>query len=175
MKKLASFGVAVLIALFSALGLAPSAQAYPEPQFNLTVNHQVIYGGQQFTATATSEVTCDWTLEWNGDSRFKTASTFVTTYTAPVVTTITKIPLNATCVYAAASARKSARAAADATWTRSVTITVLPNGSAVSPPSSGGNLPNAGGPRLWIMLAGFGSLLAGAAVVVTARRREDSL
>ncbi|RNL62201.1 LPXTG cell wall anchor domain-containing protein [Nocardioides marmoriginsengisoli] len=173
MKKLASFGLMVMIAALVAVGFAPAANAYPDNQFNLTVDRQVMYGGESFTATATSNVVCDWTLEWNGVVRTKTdPAIFQTTYKTPVVTKITKIPLHGTCAYDDGSPRlaaKSARAAKAATWSKTIMITVLPRGSAVSPP--GENLPNTGGPNMWLLLGGLGAVLAGAGVVVVSRRR----
>lgn len=179
MKKLASFGIVAVIALLSCAGIATSAQAYPEHQINVSVNHQVVYGGSKFTATADSDVDCAWTLEWNGDSRSQTGSPFTTTYKTPKVKKSTDIPLHAKCVYQTTSGRTSGRAAATATWTETVMITVLPRGK-VSPPTTGGgnggngnggsDLPNTGGPRLWIALAGLACLVGGIATVARARR-----
>jgi LPXTG-motif cell wall-anchored protein len=179
-KKVLSLGVAALLGLLAVIGLAPAAQAYPEVVIDLSAHPTVLYGGETFTATATSNVDCDWTLEWNGDSRDKNASQqFVTTYTAPDVTKITKIPLHGTCVYTLpdgatpVTGRQVARSAAGplVTWKRTIMITVLPRGSAVSPPGGGGHLPNTGGPQLWILLLGIGLAGAGAVVTVRSRRR----
>ena len=171
MKKLTSLGVVALTALLAVLavlGFQPSAQAYPDVQINLTVNRQVLYGGETFTATASSQnATCSWTLEWHGDVR-KKADTykFVTTYTAPEVTKTTKIPLHGTCAYTAPTARGTA------TWERTIMITVLPPSSAVSPPGSS-DLPNTGGPNLLFLAGGLALLLAGATAVTVARRRAE--
>jgi LPXTG-motif cell wall-anchored protein len=180
-KKVLSLGVAALVGLLAVIGLAPAAQAYPEVIIDLTVNRTVLYGGETFTATATSNVDCDWTLEWNGDSRDKNASQeFITTYTAPDVTEITKIPLHGTCVYelpegaTPVTGRQAARTAAGpmVTWKRTIMITVLPRGSAVSPP--GDDLPNTGGPDLWILLAGLALVGAGTAVTLRSRRKVQT-
>jgi LPXTG-motif cell wall-anchored protein len=180
-KKVLSLGVAALVGLLAIIGLAPAAQAYPEVIIDLTAQPTVLYGGETFTATATSNVDCDWTLEWNGDSRDKNASQeFITTYTAPDVTKITKIPLHGTCVYTLpdgatpVTGRQAAKAAAGplVTWKRTIMITVLPRGSAVSPP--GDDLPNTGGPNLWILLAGLGLLGVGTAVTLRSRRKVQT-
>ena len=176
-KKVLSLGVAALVGLLAMIGLAPAAQAYPEVIIDLTAQPTVLYGGETFTATATSNVDCDWTLEWNGASRDKNASQeFVTVYTAPEVTKITKIPLHGTCVYelpegaTPVTGRTSAAAAGPlTTWKRTIMITVLPRGSAVNPP--GEDLPNTGGPNLWILLAGLGLVGAGTAVTLRSRRK----
>lgn len=179
MKKLTSLGVvalAALIAVLAMLGFSAPAQAYPDVRIDLTVNRQVLYGGQTFTATAQSNVTCAWTLEWNGAVRQSSGSQFSTTYTAARVAKVTKIPLHGTCVYDTAqkpSARVAARAAgAPATWQRTIMITVLPRSTAVSPPG-GSDLPNTGGPNLLILLGGLGLVLSGATAVAVARRRAE--
>jgi LPXTG-motif cell wall-anchored protein len=181
MKKLISLCGAALVALLAVAGLAPAAHAYPDVNIDLTVNRQVLYGGETFTATGTSDVTCAWHLTWNGVVRTGTGSNgapFQTTYTAPAVTKITKIPLHGTCTYTQPTARKAAKAArtaaASATWQRTIMITVLPRGSAVSPPENSGDLPNTGGPKFIVLLGGVALLLAGAGAVVVARRRAEN-
>lgn len=175
MKKFALMGAVVLAGLVATIGFAGPAQAYPEVIIDLTVDRQVLYGGEHFTATATANVSCDWTLEWNGDSRDKAASTgFVTTYTAPEVTEVTKIPLHGTCDYLLPDGATpvTGRAAAGplTTWKRTIMITVLPRG-AVSPP--GGELPNTGGPHLSLLLGGLGMIAAGGVAVARAKRSAE--
>lgn len=177
MKKLLASCVVALIALLTTVGLAPAAQAYPDVTIDLTVNRQVLYGGENFTATGTSNVNCAWNLEWNGVVRNgagSSGSPFSTTYTAPPVTKITKIPLHGTCTYADPTVRRAARAAApSAVWQRTIMITVLPRGSATAPPDNGADLPNTGGPNILFLLGGLGLLLAGATAVTVARRRAE--
>src|SRR4051812_28077739 len=112
MKKLSALGAVVALGFVALIGFSPAAQAYPDVNFNLTVNRQVVYGGQTFTATATSNVTCDWTLVWDGQksdtTRTHTSSLFVTTYTADKVSKITKIPLRGTCNYTVPTQRAAA-------------------------------------------------------------------
>lgn len=177
MKNLSGLVVVAMLGLLGVVGLAPAAQAYPDVNFNLTVNRQVVYGGQTFTATATSNVTCDWTLVWNGQrsdtTRTHTSSLFVTTYTADAVTKVTKIPLEGTCRYTVpterAAAGAHARLAARATWHKTIMITVLPRGSAL-PPTTDTGLPNTGGPSIWLLVAGFA--LAGSGAIAVARSRR---
>jgi LPXTG-motif cell wall-anchored protein len=168
--------VAALLGLLALVGFAPAAQAYPEVVIDLTAEPTVLYGGQTFTATATANVTCDWTLEWNGDTRTKGGvENFETVYTAPEVTKITKIPLHGTCDYllpdgATPAPRVAARAAATpTTWNRTIDITVLPQGNAVSPPTDTG-LPNTGGPSMWLLLAGIALVAVGGTVAVRSRK-----
>ena len=177
MKKLTSLGVAAFAALIAALATLAAqspAQAYPEVQIGLKVDRQVLYGGQKFTATASSNVHCAWTLEWHGKVRTGNGSVgadFVTTYTAPAVTRSTKIPLHGTCAYDS-SETPSARSAA--TWQQTIQITVLPRSTAVSPPGGGGSdLPNTGGPDWRVLVGGLVLLLSGATAVTVARRRAE--
>jgi LPXTG-motif cell wall-anchored protein len=176
MKKFTPLGalaLAAVIAVLALLGLSGPAQAYPEVSIDLSVNRQVLYGGENFTATASSTNTvCAWTLEWDGVVRTGSSTTdhpFKTTYTADEVNKVTKIPLHGTCSYAAPTS-PSARGAA--TWTRTINITVLPRSSAVSPPG-GSDLPNTGGPNLLFLAGGLALLLAGATAVTVARRRAE--
>ena len=176
MKKLSSIGAvafAALIAALAMLGFSSPAQAYPDLRFDLTVNRSVLYGGESFTATASSQgATCAWTLEWNGVVRPGASSTghdFVTAYQAPKVTKVTKIPLHGTCVY---NARTAPSARAGATWERTIMITVLPRSTAVSPPV-GSAMPNTGGPNLLFLLGGIALLVSGATAVTVARRRAE--
>lgn len=178
MKKLASLGAACSLGLIAMLGLAPAAQAYPEVVIDLEVNHNVRYGGEKFTATASANVDCDWTLEWNGDSRDKgQAKNFTTTYTAPQVAKVTKIPLHGTCDYllpdGATPVTGRAAAGPMTTWNRTIVITVLPRGSAVSSPGDG-ELPNTGGPNLWLVVAGLGLVAGGSAVVIRTKRAPEA-
>ena len=181
MKKLASLGalaIAVLVAVLAIVGTSSPAQAYPERTFKLTVDRSVLYEGQHFTATAIGNVHCDWTLTWNGVKRTATRvplDDFNTTYTAPAVSKVTKIPLRGTCAYDAAETPTdpNARAAVTpATWTQKIIITVLPRNAAVSPPG-GSNLPGTGGPDWRVLAGGLVLLLSGATSVIIARRRAE--
>ncbi len=182
MKKFASVLVVALLALLATLSLAPAASAYPDVAIDLSVNRQTVYGGEQFTSTASSDVDCTWTVEWNGDTRTSGATTqFQTTFTAPDVTKVTEIPLHGTCAYDAPSAaRTNARAlAGSSSWSRTIVITVLPAGNAVAAPGdagvgAGGDLPNTGGPNFWFLAAGIALLLTGAGAVTVARRRAEN-
>ncbi len=176
MKKTISLGLAAFAALVAVLAIVGSqspAQAYPEISIGLSVNRDVLYSGQDFTATAHANVTCSWDLEWNGVVRKADEHPnvdFVTTYTAPKVTKVTKIPLHGTCVYDAAETPTAARTTA--AWQRTIVITVLPRGSAVSPPV-GSDLPNTGGPSKLFLAGGLVLLLSGAIAVTVARRRAE--
>lgn len=178
MKKLSSIGAvafAALIAGLALLGFSSPAQAYPEVQINLTVDRSTLYGGESFTATASSQgTTCTWSLEWNGNVRQGSSASnnpFVTTYKTARVTKVTKIPLHGTCTYAG-TGRTTARGAA--TWSQTIMITVLPQSTAVSPPGGGGSdLPNTGGPNVLFLVGGLALLLTGATAVTVARRRAE--
>jgi LPXTG-motif cell wall-anchored protein len=175
MKKLMPLGVAAcaaVVALLAILGMQSPAQAYPEISIGITVDRDVLYGGQEFTATAKGNVSCGWEVEWNGTLQKADKAPnveFKSTFTAPSVTKVTKIPLHGTCVYDAGQT-PSARQAA--TWQRTIVITVRPRSTAVAGPI-GSDLPNTGGPNLVFLLGGLGLLLAGATAVTVARRRAE--
>jgi len=175
MKKLTSLGVAAFTALMAVLAIVAAqtpAQAYPEVQIGLEASRVVLYSGQSFTATATSNVHCSWRLEWNSKVHTGNSSAgadLTASYTAPRVTESTKIPLHGTCAYDSAET-PTARSAA--TWRRTIQITVLPRGTAVSPPG-GSDLPNTGGPDWMVLAGGLVLLLTGATAVTIARRRAE--
>jgi len=193
MRKLRSLALVVLVALVGGIDFAPTAQADRGPTFTLTVDRHVVHSGEQFTASAGATSECDWLLEWNGDRRVQKVRRLVTTYTAPAVSGPTRIPLHATCFYApTGSARGGNRDVTSVTgigrtaeritvtvpqaWRHTLMVTVLPPRSAVSPPESGagtvkpgGNLPLTGGPPLWALLAGVGTVLIGRLTARVAR------
>lgn len=169
MKKMTSLGVAAfaaVVAVLAILGAQSPAQAYPDVQIELTVDRMVLYGGQDFTATGTSNVDCSWNLEWAGQVRQGSGTTYKATYTAQKVSETTKIPLHGTCVYTSPTTK------ATATWERTIVITVLPQSSAVAAPV-GSDLPNSGGPSLLFLFGGMALLLSGATAVTVARRRAE--
>jgi LPXTG-motif cell wall-anchored protein len=190
LKKLTSFGAvgfAALIALLALAGFQSPAQAYPEAQIDLRVDHQTVTSGESFTATASSDVHCSWKLEWDhkvskGES--SKGSDFVSSFRAKPVKSTTKIPLNGTCTYDADGKTTTA--------TRTIDITVKPkNGGStqVSAPgsgsgahsgsagshsgASGSDLPNTGGPNRLFLAGGLVLLMSGAAAVTLARRRAE--
>jgi LPXTG-motif cell wall-anchored protein len=172
MRKFTSLGLAAfgaVVALLAIWGSLSPAQAYPDVRIELSVNRTVLYGGQDFTATASSNVDCAWNLEWAGMVRQGASSDgvdFKTIYTAAKVSKVTKIPLHGTCVYTSPSARGAT------SWERTIVITVLPRNAAVSPPG-GSDLPNTGGPNRLFLAGGIVLLLSGAAAVTIARRRAE--
>ena len=176
MKKTLSLGLAAfaaLVAVLAVVGSQSPAQAYPEISIGLSVNRDVLYGGQDFTATAQANVICSWDLEWNGVVRNADEAPnvdFVTTYTAPDVTKVTKIPLHGTCLYDASETPTAARV--ETAWRRTIVITVLPRHSAVAGPV-GSDLPNTGGPSKLFLAGGLVLLLSGAIAVTVARRRAE--
>jgi LPXTG-motif cell wall-anchored protein len=188
LKKLTSFGAlgfAALIALLALAGFQSPAQAYPEVQIDLRVDHQTVTSGESFTATASSDVQCSWKLEWDhkvsrGES--SSGSDFVTTFKAKPVKTTTQIPLNGTCTYDSDGQRAS--------QSRTVEITVEPKHSGstqVSAPgggptksghgsaaqAGGSDLPNTGGPNRLFLAGGVLLLISGATAVTLARRRAE--
>lgn len=199
MKKLASLALACVLATFGMLLAAPAASAYPdagpEARFKLAVDRRVLYSGEAFTATASANVRCGWTLAWNGARKVATAKVLRHRFIAPRVTRITRIPLHGRCFYelpgtaprpqptVGHGAGQVLSVRVPESWRKTIQITVLPPGSGVSPPDDGGpdggpdggngELPDTGGPPLWALAAGLGSLLLGLAAVRETRRRRE--
>lgn len=175
--------IALTMALPVALGLAGAAARTGDDSaaIRLRVDKHRLHGGQSFTATATATVSCDWTLAWNGRSHRLAGRSISATFTAPRVTEVTRIPVHAFCRYAPRSAPSTPPAPTStggqritvtvpAHRSRTLPITVLPPGSAVSPPQTSGGggpgtLPNTGGPGWWLLAAGLGAVLAGGYIV----------
>lgn len=197
MKTLTSLGVLVLIWLL--VGVAAPTQAAPSAKggFSVKVDHTTLHGGQTLTATGRSATSCAWVVDWNDEHRSTTGKRIVATFVAPEVTTVTRIPLRATC-FSASSALPRPTPPPPPVLPNSVTqritvtvpgnvhqtiiVTVLPSGAIVSPPSPGnggdpggdGDLPNTGGPDLWTLLAGIATLLAGISMIRLATSAEPS-
>jgi uncharacterized surface anchored protein len=170
MKKLIVIGATALATLFVVLGVAPSAQAYPEGSCNLEVSAQTVNSGETITATATYTVVdnaarvsalsdTEWVMTFNGDTRTGTGETFTQSFEAPEVTEPTTFPLKATGTGDAG------------TCTRTVNVTVLPNGQTVPP--KGPHMPNTGGPRLILLIVGLGLVAAGAIAIRQSRKSHD--
>ena len=180
MQKVIFAVVVACAALVATFSLTSSAQAYPDVQISLTSDHQVVYAGDSFTATAVANVECDWDLQWNDISRAADGTGFEAEFTAPDVDEVTKIPLSGRCAYTnPASGRAGAALAtrasvASSTWKRDLTITVLPREANTSGPSeNGASLANTGGPDRAVLVGGVVLLLAGASVAMVARRRAE--
>jgi LPXTG-motif cell wall-anchored protein len=165
MKKFACVAVAAAAAFLVVLGISTSAQAYPDVQVNLTASKQLVNAGDHVTVTAAANVACAWNETWNDEGRASAGTRFVTTFVAPQVTTITKIPVRATCTYAAAASGPKA-------WSDDLTITVLPVAAAA--PGGAASLPSTGGPNWVVVAGGLALLLAGATAVTVARRRAEA-
>lgn len=176
MKKYGLVVLAAIAVVLVSLGLSSSAQAYPDARIDLTVNHQVIYSGDSFTASGVSSVACPMAIEWNNVvQRGSTAKNFKASYVAPRVTRVTQIPLRAVCEVSSASAGRTA--VGTRTLRRELTVTVLPGNNAAgpAPKDNAADLPGTGGPDVVWLLSGLVLLLAGATAVTVARRRAEEV
>jgi LPXTG-motif cell wall-anchored protein len=172
MKKYAYVAVAAFAAFLVTLGFSSSAQAYPDVQINLTSSKQIVNAGDSVTVTAAANVECSWNETWNDESHASAGTKFVTSFVAPQVTKITKLPVKATCQYTAPAG--DARSGAQS-WSDDLTITVLPVASAAAAAGqSRADLPSTGGPNWVVVAGGVVLLLAGATAVTVARRRAEA-
>lgn len=172
MKKLIVTGLTALVGVVASVGLAPAAQAYPEAVCTLVVSAQVVNSGDEITATCSLETTdtaaprsaadsdTEWEMTFNGETRTGTGATFTATFEAPEVPERTELTLLSVGVNG------------DQTCQRTAMITVLPAGDQVTPPDDDG-LPGTGGPRLALLFAGLGLVLAGGAAIRHSRKGHD--
>jgi len=172
LKKLIVIGATALTTLMLAFGFAPSAFAYPEGVCDLEVSAQVVNSGETITATCHYSVVDNsarkqagdevhWVMTFNGETRTGTGETFTATFKAPEVNKPTSFTLSSTGTGPAG------------TCSRSVNINVLPSG-VVSPPGGGPHLPDTGGPRLILLMAGIILVVAGAVSIRMSRRERSS-
>ena len=175
MKKYGYVVLAAIAAVLVSLGFSSSAQAYPDARIDLSVNHQVIYAGDTFTVTASSTVPCALDVTWNDEVRHgPSGKTFATSYVAPAVSGVTKIPLTGACQVTEPSAGE---AVGTVTLHRKLTVTVLPrsDGSTATPADNSADLPGTGGPNRVFLLSGLVLVLIGATAVTVARRRAEEV
>lgn len=176
MKKLQAVLAAFALAVLGTGLTATAAQAYPQTQPTVHVNHQAILEGSTLVVRATSPSTCAWTFTFNGASRTSTGTRVVVRFTAPKVDRKTTYDLDWTCVEVTPSGGGQSVAVHTQTYHNTIPITVLPRGTqAGAHASTGGALPNTGGPNA-ALLAGGGALVLGGGVAIAAslRRRRTA-
>lgn len=172
MKKLIVIGLTALAGMVAAIGVAPAAHAYPEAVCTLELSAQVVNSGDEFTATCSITITetdarasaasdTEWVMTFNGETRTGAGASFTATFTAPEVTERTELTLS------------SVGTNGDVTCQRSAMITIVPAGDQVTPPDDG--LPGTGGPRLALLFAGLGLVVAGGAAIRQSRKGHDVL
>lgn len=170
MKKFAIAAFLAIVALVATFALTNSAQAYPDVVIQMDGSPEVIYGGEDFTVSASANVSCGWEIDWNDESRAAKGTAFETTFTAPDVEKITKIWLHGSCAYADPAA--TARTVAEPV-TREQLITILPTVAPAGQEQNSASLAGTGGPDRAVLLSGIVLLLAGATVAMVARRRAE--
>jgi len=190
----------VLIALLGVpTGPVDTASAAAPTRFGVSVDKTTLRSGQTLTATGTANSDCAWIIDWNNERRSGSSRTIVARFVAPVVEKKTVIPLRGTCFYVSPApptptgptppAGRPGQAAQTVTvnvpksLNQTIVITVLPAGAVVRPPDDGngngggpgGDLPDTGGPDLWILLAGVATLLVGASLIRLATAQDSRL
>ena len=174
MKKLIVIGATALTTLFLAFGVAPAAQAYPETTCNVTVDAQTVDSGSKVHVHGTAETmttddglgrqsaepTIHWVATFNGQTHTADEDVFDTTFDVPEVDVVTHYTLHV----------KAVMPGGTPTCERSLVITAEP--TSVSPPGHP-HLPNTGGPRLILLIAGLALVVVGA-VSIRMSRKERS-
>src|SRR5690349_16370129 len=99
MRKFASHGLAVLIAVLAVATFAGPADA-AGPKVKVSLDRSVLKSGQTFKVTARANVRCQWLVQWAGERRVQVGRTFTGVFTAPTVSRQQRYPVRATCYYA---------------------------------------------------------------------------
>ncbi|MDR7085940.1 LPXTG-motif cell wall-anchored protein [Aeromicrobium panaciterrae] len=194
MMKIRLIAAAVIAGAATLLSAGSANAGYSDPPITLTLDDNILVGGNTFSYTADSgSVECDWTITYNdgrapGEPAVQQGSgtSFSGSYKTKVVTKKFKSPITATCEYddgqtastddattapafystgSGASTLQAAIQEASA----SATVTLLPLGGDDS-----GSLPDTGGSNLSLILLGGGLVLVGGGVTYMARRRQSS-
>lgn len=173
---------AVLAAAITLIGLsvaAPGAIAAPYPPSppassgpTVTVTFGdgstgtlTVEAGAKFSLSLGGATACDWVVTFQGQTvtgHSNAGGTFTPSFTAPVVTSKTTVPVVATCNYTdSTGGAGTAIKPLDATKTTTLYVDLFPAGSL---------LPAAGGPAFWILLAGVAVLGSGVVIVVRQRK-----
>ncbi|MCZ4500624.1 MAG: hypothetical protein JWQ74_3179 [Marmoricola sp.] len=170
MKKLVLVGLGALVALMVTLGVTPSAFAYPELSCNVTVDAQRVQSGdvlkvhassQQFTTGSRAAAQAvSWSARFNGQTRTATVADFNTSFRVPTVTKPTSFTLKVQAIMP------------DNSTTCQKSLDIQVGATNVSPPNDDDHLPNTGGPRLILLIAGLGLVVAGGAAVRQSRKER---
>ena len=192
MKTLRVAVVTAMVGAFAALAPSPAHAQEPDPygDVTVTVSENTVVGGNNITITATvnpSEIQCEWTLTFMGDTREGGPSNSITeVFTTPEVDEVEQHEAVATCNYdqepSALGAGGSKSLGTSLVMnhleaTGSGTQTLLPegddgDGDGDGDGDDGGLLPNTGGERLLWLIIGVLLITVGGGVVMASRRRD---
>ncbi len=193
--KIRLIAAAVIAGAATLLSAGSANAGYADPPITITVDDNILVGGNVFTYTADAgSVECDWTITYNegrapGEPAVQTGSgtSKSGSYDTKVVSKVFKSKIKAVCEYddgqtasaevaTTAPAFYSTGSGASTLQTAiqeasaSATVTLLPRGSD----GDGGSLPDTGGSNLSLILLGGGLVLVGGGVTYMARRRQAS-
>lgn len=167
------------------------AASYDDPAFKLTIDNPVVVGGNDIHGNVDSdELQCEFTVTFRGQSQTQSGTDFNFTFPTPVVNSKKKVKVTATCDYDDGNvsfgradqsggvrpaiyfaSTSSTLQAATQTLTRQATVTLLPEGGGGT---TGGALPDTGGPDLGLIAAGGAFLVLGVAAVAATRRKRTA-
>lgn len=194
--------LAALIGSFLVLGVAP-AQAYPDttPTIRISLSDKVLVGGNSFTAKATADTTCVWSMTYLKQRATGSGRSISHRFSTPVVKKRTKTTLTVRCTYDPTGAGRPVASGQTSTVTRTATVTLLPRQahsgqdhsggkghghhsgdpgnpntggqSAAAPAQHGGGLlPDTGGFAWWWLLVAAVLVGGGATAVTRGRSRR---
>lgn len=195
MMKIRLIAAAVIAGVATLLSAGTANAGYPDPPITLTIDDNILVGGNTFSYTADSgSVECDWTITYNdgrapGEPAVQAGSgtSISGSYKTKVVSKTFKSPITATCEYddgqsastddattapafystgSGASTLQAAIQEASA----SATVTLLPKDSG----DDGDSLPDTGGSNLSWLLIGGALVVVGGGITYTARRRHTA-
>ncbi|HEU4567922.1 MAG TPA: LPXTG cell wall anchor domain-containing protein [Marmoricola sp.] len=168
---------AFALALVGVSATGTAAEAYPQTQPRVHLNHQTVIEGSTLVIHADAVPGCTpWTFTFNGVTRTVNGKHVTVRFKVPKVDRKTTYDLTWSCnqVGAQGGGGTSIAVRTQLFGPYTVAVTVLPRGAqaAAGTPSNGSALPNTGGPNVGLLAAGGVLVLGGAAAMGVGLRRR---
>ena len=175
MKKLAAIIAAFALAALGVFATGTAAEAYPQKQPTVHVNHQTILEGSTLVVHGDAVPGCDpWTFTFNGQVREVSGEHVTVRFKVPKVDRKTTYTLTWSCTQTSQSATIGhSIAVRTQEFTGKVKITVVPReAQGAGHANNGSALPNTGGPNVGLLTAGGLLVLGGGAAIGLGLRRR---
>jgi LPXTG-motif cell wall-anchored protein len=176
MKKLAVLLLACALGVLAVFATGTAAEAYPQRQPTVHVNHQTILSGSTLVVHADAVPGCEpWTFTFNGQTRTVSGEHVTVRFKVPKVERKTVIDLTWSCNQVGSSGQGGTSVAVHTKLfgPNTVPITVVPASSqAAAQTAAGSALPNTGGPDAGLLAAGGALVLGGGAAIMLGMRRR---